>query len=69
MSRNSAYAPTVSFLPELAPTLDARRVALETYERQCSPEPGSVMLYTDEQVGVWGFIGPDAVMLFKMPKE
>lgn len=67
MASNAAYAPTVTWLPELAPTLDARDVARETFERQTGAAPDA--LYTNEALGVWGWVSADAVMLFRIPRN
>jgi len=65
---NAAFAVTAHWLPELAPTLEARDAALELYKKQCSPEPGDFVFYHEPAISVWGFIGRDAVLLFASPK-
>lgn len=68
MSRNAAYQPTVAFLPELEPTIEAKHLAIELYEQQTGHMPSG--LYLDLQsLGIWGVIGPDAVLLFKTPQK
>lgn len=71
MSRNAAYAQTVTFLPDVAPTLEARREAWELFTNQASPvsEELTDYLYTNEELGVWGFISDTAALLFRIPKE
>jgi hypothetical protein len=65
MSLNPAYQPTVSWLPELAPTLDAREAAREMFEQQTGHPPAA--FYGDSGLGIWGFVAFDAVLLFAVP--
>lgn len=56
---------TITFLPELPPTAEARAVALEVFERQAGTKPTSYL--EDADTGVWGFLSPDAALLFRFP--
>lgn len=64
---NAAHQPTVHWLPELAPTLEARDAARALFEQQTGAAP--MRLFTDEAIGVWGWIGADAVLLFAIPSS
>lgn len=57
---------TVTWLPELAPTDDAWDTAREVFERQTGTKPQ--MWFRDPYSGTWGWISPDAVLLFSSPK-
>lgn len=63
----SGYQPTVTFPLELAPTIEARDVAHAAFEKQTGVPPDK--LFTDEQLGLWGWLGRDAVLLFRIPQD
>lgn len=56
---------TVTWVKELAPSVEAREAAMALFERQTGHPP--VKLYMDPELRVWGFMDPDAAMLFKIP--
>lgn len=64
---NMAHQVTVHWMPELTPTLESRTVALEIYHRQCTEDDVPPLLFTHASLGVWGFIGPSAALLFRIP--
>lgn len=64
---NAAHQPTVQWLPELAPTVEARTAALGMFETQTGAPPQDV--YVNMKARIWGCISTDAVLLFRIPDD
>lgn len=64
---NSAKALTVHFLPELAPSLEAKAAAKNLFDQQCGAAPAE--FYFSKVRGIWGWLGDGAVLLFQVPKD
>jgi hypothetical protein len=65
---NSAHGVTVHWLPELAPSIEGRDAALELYTNQTNGGPPPTF-YENAALGVWGYLGAEALLLFKVPPE